>query len=132
MRNIFFLFIALGIIGCNTSNVNQEKPSKVVEAIFKAAKEKEFSLLEDLCDPKHENDKATHNICNLHEKHREQFIRKFSKAEISGEIEIEDKVAVVPVKLNPDSEDEYEIRLVKRDKKWYLYKMVKIQKGFTF
>ncbi len=132
MRKFFFLFIALVFIGCNTNKVNQGKPGKVVEAIFKAAKEKEFSLLEGLCDPKRENDKATYNICNLHEKHRPQFIRKFSNAEISGEIEEKEKVAIVPIKLNPGSEDEYEIRLVKRGKKWYLYKMVKIQKGFTF
>lgn len=101
----------------------QSDPVKVIEAVFEAARTKDYSVLSTLCDPMGENDAPTSNMCNVanDSKEREnEFIEYFSKGQVVGEATIQGNTASVPIKFGPKGKMDEVFVLVLRNGLWYL------------
>ncbi len=117
-------------------------PKSVVEAIFYAAKTKDFAILQCLCDPYEEGDGDVKEICSVStlankanadgkneniEKSLDQFARVFGPGRINGEVTYEKfrgtPYANVPFHFNHpggESRSNESMKLVKRYGNWYL------------
>ena len=98
-------------------------PVWVVNQIFEAAKNQQYDVLNDLCDPMGENDKDTEMICtiaNAPEDIRQSFIDHFSSGRVVGEAKIEGNTAKVNFKFGKNSDKDETMNLIKRDGEWYL------------
>ncbi|NRA11985.1 MAG: hypothetical protein HRT57_08545 [Crocinitomicaceae bacterium] len=101
----------------------QYDPIKVVEAVFEAARTKDYSVLSTLCDPLGENDDPTSHMCdvgNATKEREEDFIEYFSTGSVVGEVKIEGNTASVPIKFGPNGELDEVFVLVLRNGMWYL------------
>lgn len=101
-----------------TPTVDQSKPEAVVQAVFDAAKSKDFSLLKGLCAPDADGD--TKMICNVDEKSQEEFIKYFGMGKIEGTPKIEGTIAEVNILFGPDGKKKETMKLVQIDGKWFL------------
>lgn len=101
--------------------VDQSKPELVVQAVFDAAKSKDFALLKGLCAPDADGD--TKMICNLDEKSKEEFIKYFGMGKIDGVPKIEGTKAEVNILFGPDGKKKETMKLVQIDGKWFLQGM---------
>ena len=125
---MFIRCVALILIGglgaCSTNTtIDQTDPETVVQAIFSAANSEDFSSVQNLCDPQGENDSDTQNICDLSDgdaEFQQEFVKYFSKGKTSGEPQIENDQASVPIMFGPEGKQEETIVLVKREDQWYL------------
>lgn len=114
----FIFFAACGGGG----KTDQTNPEDVVKALFEAAKSKNFEMTKNLCDPKGENDGDTRSICELKDENiKKQFVEYFSNGGVTGKAQINGDKAVVPFKFGPNGQKREEMKLIKRDGKWYLY-----------
>lgn len=121
-------WIALVLIGglgaCATNAaIDQTNPESVVQAIFSAANSEDFVAVKDLCDPQGENDSDTQDICNLADgdpEFQQEFVKYFAKGETTGDVEIKDDQAMVPILFGPEGDREETMVLVKREDNWYL------------
>lgn len=110
-------------------------PEAALLALFKAARDKDFSGAGALCDPARENDGDTDCICaldttyvphNCSARKKESYTVEtiseyFQTGKISGETVIEEGFAKIPFTFGPDDEQLNEtMNLVKRDGFWYL------------
>lgn len=101
----------------------QNDPVRVVEAVFEAARTKDYSVLSTLCDPMEENDEPTSNMCNVSnapQERKKEFIAYFNKGQVVGEVKIEGNTASVPIKFGPNGELDEVFVLVLRNGLWYL------------
>ena len=101
----------------------QSDPVQVVEAVFEAARTKDYSVLSTLCDPMGENDDPTSNICNVDNDSKErenEFIDFFSKGKVAGEAVIQGNTASIPIKFGPTGKKDEVFVLVLRNGLWYL------------
>jgi hypothetical protein len=109
----------------NSLNIQLTPPERVVNALFIAARNQNFDLLANLCDPDGENDDDTQQICNLatDETDRSEFVQLFWKGRLNGmaSFNSEGDMAQVPIRLDPDSSKEETMVLIKRNGQWYLY-----------
>jgi len=100
-------------------------PEGVVNAVFTAARTNDFEALANLCDPAEKNDKDTQMICNLaaDPEFRDRFIEYFVFGKVTGDATISDdgNLAEVPVMMGANGDKEEQIKLIKRDGKWYLF-----------
>ncbi|MFT6501372.1 MAG: hypothetical protein ACJASQ_001484 [Crocinitomicaceae bacterium] len=106
-----------------TEETFQNDPVKVVEAVFEAARTKDYSVLSTLCDPMGENDGPTSNMCNVAnapQEREKEFIEYFSQGQVVGEVKIEGNTASVPIKFGPKGELVEVFVLVLRNGLWYL------------
>ncbi|MFT6243484.1 MAG: hypothetical protein ACJAXI_000246 [Crocinitomicaceae bacterium] len=106
-----------------TEETFQNDPVKVVEAVFEAARTKDYSVLSTLCDPMGENDGPTSNMCNVAnapQEREKEFIEYFSQGQVVGELKIEGNTASVPIKFGPKGELDEVFVLVLRNGLWYL------------
>ena len=79
-------------------------------------------MMKNLCDPKNENDGDTRDICQLKdEKIQKEFVKYFKNGKLNGETQIDGDKAIVPFLFGPNGDKKEEMKLVKRDGKWYLY-----------
>lgn len=117
--------------------VDFTNPKSVVEALFYAARTKNFSVLQNLCDPLGESDGDCRQICALPELAQKMddpkaqewvdgFVQAFEAAHVEGEIQYRKtdsgEVAEVVFEFtqgNPKRTHET-MRLVKRNTNWYL------------
>jgi hypothetical protein len=99
------------------------EPTSVVQAVFSAAQLEDFSALADLCDPLRENDDDTELICAMTAEHpeKDQFVETFANGKINGDAVIDVDLALVPVLIGPDSDQEETIVLIQRSGSWYLF-----------
>jgi uncharacterized protein YuzE len=126
---IFIFSLILSLIGCGgTSAPDQFTPEGTLQAVFDAARTKNFSLLANLCDPEGENDGDTQMICDLAtseqtgEVNRDMFVEVFQKGKIMGRAEFnsDGTRAEVEFFFGPDGNDEETMNLIKREGQWYL------------
>ncbi len=146
LSNRFMLFIGIMAFGLNataqnTFELDQKDPKSVVEAIFYAAKTKDFSILNCLCDPKNENDGDTQRICELGKLSTtteetpettaliNSFITAFKDGKVTGKTLIENRKksgtsAEVPFWFNHptgESRSNEIMTLIQRYGNWYLF-----------
>jgi len=121
---LFSLTFNLAIGQTQTDNTqNQSDPSWVVNQLFEAANNGDYTILEKLCDPMEEGDGDTKTICGLasaSEKVKTEFATYFKAGKIVGEPEINDNTASVPFKFGPNGERDETMNLVQREGLWYL------------
>jgi hypothetical protein len=122
MKRLFiFLAAPLFLLACSSkksSGGSQDTPEGVVNIIFDAAKNKDFSKLSTLCSPDADTDSK--HICDMKEEDKESFITYFSKGKINGSATITGDAAAVPILFGPDGTKDETMNLVKKDGKWYL------------
>jgi hypothetical protein len=99
------------------------QPTSVVQAVFSAAQLEDFAALADLCDPLRENDDDTEQICAMTAEHpeKDRFVETFANGKINGEAVIDVDLALVPVLIGPDADQEETIVLIQRGGSWYLF-----------
>ncbi|MCK4762465.1 MAG: hypothetical protein KAW12_09730 [Candidatus Aminicenantes bacterium] len=102
--------------------VDFSNPVKVVDAIFEAARNEDLTVLDQLCDPKGENDGDTRRICEMAKNPEmiEEFYEWFGKGKVTGAAVIEGDTAKVPFVFGPEAQHKEDMILVKREGKWYL------------
>jgi hypothetical protein len=123
MKILLLSVLAVFIMAaCGSQGTDFSKPESVVEAIFKAAKTKDFESLKALCDPKGENDGDTKDICGVadNKEMQEEFVQFFEKGKVSGSARIEGDEAEVDFTFGPSGNDTETMNLIQRDGKWYL------------
>jgi hypothetical protein len=101
----------------------QKSPKLVMEYIFKAAIENDFSKLRYLCDPYAENDSDVNGICYaemLIIKGQDRFTSNFSKGRIIGDPIINGDKAKIEFAFGPSSNKLETMNLVNRNGYWYL------------
>ncbi len=103
------------------ATVDQSKPEMVVQAVFDAAKSKEFAMLKGLCAPDADGD--TKMICNIDEKTQAEFIEYFGMGKIDGAPKIEGTKAEVNILFGPDGKKKETMKLVQIEGKWFLQGM---------
>lgn len=123
--------------------VDFTNPESVVNAIFDAAREQDFTILSLLCDPEGEGDGDVKQICSVTglaeevqknpadknlKRDLEDFVSVFKKGKITGETTYKTfkdiEYASVPFCFDhPGGDDRSNetMELVKRMDKWYLY-----------
>lgn len=124
MKKILLLFAVFAMVACKNGGgdaVDQTKPEEVVNALFKAAQTSNFDMLKNLCDPKNENDGDTRELCNLTEERKKEFVEYFKDGKVTGSAVIEGDEASVPFVFGPNGSESEEMKLIKRDGKWYFY-----------
>ena len=124
MKKLFILFAGISFVtsSCGGGAIDQTKPEEVVKAIFKSAKSGDFEMMKNLCDPMGENDGDTRDICQLKdEKIQQEFVKYFKNGKLNGSAQIKDDRAIVPFLFGPNGDKKEEMKLIKRDGKWYLY-----------
>ena len=147
--SIYILYLSCyGIPAQDNSvyTIDYKDPSSVVNAIFYAAKSRNYSILSGLCDPQGKNDKDTRWICSIYYKSTQmepmevaetniemikQFVRLFEKGFINGKISFEkdeegNELSLVPIWINHpggESRSNETMVLIKRESRWYLFSM---------
>lgn len=141
MRYLFLLFVLVLPLGKtmaqDTYTVDFTDPNSVVNALFYAARTKNFSVLQTLCDPLGESDGDCKQICALPAMAQQTddakaqelvkgFVQAFESAHQEGEVRYRQtdygEWAEVMFEFNQgDPKRNHEtLRLVKRNKNWYL------------
>ena len=120
MKKLLILALPLFLICCNSKKEggSQDTPEGVVNTIFDAAKNKDYSKLSTLCAPDADGDSK--HICDMKEEDKESFVSYFSKGKVNGSAAITGDAAAVPILFGPDGTKEETMNLVKKDGKWYL------------
>ena len=100
-----------------------DRPEKVVEDIFYAAKAGRMSNLPGLCNPDGSADKDSKTICGIgsaDDKQLGEFRKDFRTGKIVGAPEINGDLAKVKINFGDDGkkEEEFQLKLVKG--RWYL------------
>lgn len=124
----FSLSIALAQI---ESKDFQSEAEYVLDEVFKAAKEQNYSNLHLLCPNNYDNDADTQYICDIDissEKHKKEFVQYFEDARITGVIVYSTTAnglekAEVPFWYNHPggkSRSNETMNMVRIDGKWYL------------
>ena len=120
MKKLLILALPLFLICCSSKKGggSQDTPEGVVNIIFDAAKNKDYSKLSTLCAPDADSDSK--HICDMKEEDKESFVSYFSKGKVNGSAAITGDAAAVPILFGPDGTKEETMNLVKKDGKWYL------------
>lgn len=120
------------VIGQSNQNEIQATPTAVLEEIFRAANEEDYSNLHLLCPPNGSNDGDTQEfICDIAaggDDQKTEFISYFKDAKITGKPRIVtavsgDTMAEVPFWFNHpggESRSNETMHLILKDGKWYL------------
>jgi hypothetical protein len=125
-ENIDVMRIIFDTVMVNASAENDASdapgPAAVLELLFAAARDEDFSQLAGLCDPQGENDGDTASICDLSADHPEHttFIEQFSTGKVVGEARIDGDSAEVDFIFGPDGDWSETMTLIERDGRWYL------------
>jgi len=104
-------------------------PTAVLEAVFAAARNEDFTYLADLCDPMHLNDVDTRTLCELTPEHPDAagFLAYFAAGQIVGEAEFiedsSDTFSRVTFLYGPNGDLTETVELILRDGLWYLLDM---------
>ena len=110
----------------------QSDPKLVLEEVFKAAKDQDYSNLSKLCPPDKTNDGDTQQyICDIEsssEEKKKEFVNYFKDGRITGKVTYSksssgSETAKVPFWFNHpsgESRSNETMNLVKIDGKWYL------------
>lgn len=107
-------------------NIDFTDPTAVLEAVFAAAHDEDFSYLPNLCDPLNMNDRDTDILCQITADHenKESFVQYFATGQIVGEVEYiegaNDTFARVNFLYGPNGDIPETIELILRDGQWYL------------
>jgi len=118
MKKLFILIAPFFLMCCSSKKTAQATPEDVVNTIFDAAKNKDYSKLSVLCDPDADNDSK--HICELKDEDKESFVNYFSKGKVTGSAVIDGETAKVPILFGPDGTKEETMNLVKKDGKGIL------------
>ncbi len=124
MKKLFILGMSASLLlascggGSKSGGDPQATPEAVVNTIFDAAKNKDYSKLSTLCADDADGDSKS--ICNLPEERKESFVEYFSKGKVNGSAQIEGDNAKVNILFGPDGTKEETMNLTKKDGKWYL------------
>lgn len=100
----------------------QNTPENLVNAIFKAANDKNFEVLTNLCDPTGDGD--TRMICSVEyseQSVQDEFCNFFKDGYISGDVIYEDENnASVPIMFGVGGNTSENMKVIKRKDKWFL------------
>jgi len=103
---------------------DQSNPKATLESLFKMARTKDYSNIHKLCDPEVESDGDVKRICNLMngtDKNKEAIYMNMRLAYVIDKIEYKGNMARVPFRFGVHCKETEEMRLIKRDDKWYLH-----------
>jgi hypothetical protein len=135
MKKISMLLIccfAISVASAQSKSENfQSDPKLVLEEVFRAANEQDYSNLSKLCPPNKSNDGDTQNICDIpssSEEVKKEFVNYFKNARITGEVNYSSpsegtETARIPFWFNHpggESRSNETMNLVRIDGKWYL------------
>ena len=133
ITTILMCCFAISIASAQSKSENfQSDPKLVLEEVFRAAKEKDYSNLNKLCPPDKTNDGDTQKyICDIassSKKEIKEFVSYFRDARISGEITYSSsadgtETAKVPFWFDHpggESRSNEIMNMIKIDGKWYL------------
>lgn len=101
----------------------QADPASVMEAIFAAARTKDFSKLAGLCDPTGTGDGDTKQICSIAfapEEGKNQFVQAFMYGQVIGKPVIVADTAMVQIKFDQKGGRDESMRMIRRNGLWYL------------
>ncbi len=103
--------------------VDYANPASVLQAVFYAAANSDYTNLADLCDPLGENDGDTALICEITAEHESagEFAAYFANGRINGELSVNGDYAELPFLFGPDGEQAETMNFILRDGKWYLF-----------
>lgn len=117
------LTAVLFISSCGGSTaVDQTDPVKVVEALFKAAKTKNYEALPGLADPVGRIDGDVKDVCGVTKgsKMESQVIQYFANGKVIGKADIRGDEAEVNFIFGPQGTDKETMGLTRREGMWYL------------
>ena len=121
---VTLLFVAAFMtVACGGGvDVDHSKPTGPVEALFAAAKSGDAKPLAGLCDPTGKGDGDTKRLCALTTESEQwsEFVAAFKDGRVDGKVREREDRAWVPIKFGPGATKDEEMRLVKREGKWYL------------
>jgi hypothetical protein len=129
---VFVICLLATVLRAQTNDNFQSDPKQVLEEVFRAAKNSDFSNLHQLCPPDKSNDGDTQKyICDVatsSEQIKSEFIAYFKEAHITGDVVYLNspdgvELAEIPFWFNHPSGGNRcneVMKLVKVDKKWYL------------
>ncbi|MCI5056529.1 MAG: hypothetical protein MRY83_10500 [Flavobacteriales bacterium] len=133
MNKLYFglCLYMLPILSTGQNKDFQSTPESVMEEIFRAARENDFSNLHKLCPPKGGNDGDTRDyICNVAESKeiQKEYVSYFAKGKLNGEIkygeaEAGTESATVPFWFNHpggESRSNETMMMTKINGKWYI------------
>jgi hypothetical protein len=120
MLKVLFLLMPLFLLNCGggAKKDAQATPEDVVNTIFDAAKNKDYSKLSVLCAEGCDGDSK--HVCEMKDEDKESFVKYFSKGKVVGSATVEGDNAKVNILFGPDGTKEETMNLVKKDGKWYL------------
>ena len=130
---ILIFCFSISVVSAQSKSENfQSEPKLVLEEVFIAANEQDYSNLSKLCPPNKKNDGDTQKyICDIassSEQGKNEFISYFKTARISGEVTYSSspdgtKIAKVPFWFNHpggESRSNETMNMIKVEDKWYL------------
>ncbi|MEO5775294.1 MAG: hypothetical protein ABIQ27_00220 [Flavobacterium sp.] len=121
-------------------NFNYKNPEQIVEAIIYAAKNKDFDVLANLCDPQEKGDVESLCLCRLSSKYKseyaesqncseitkKEFLTLFQKARNPQTIKNDGMYATVEYEVeNLD----VKMEMVKRKSRWYIFSLSSSEPG---
>jgi len=123
-----------------TIKFNYEKPEQIVEAIIYAAKNKNFDILYNLCDPEEKGDIESLCLCKLSPKYKSEYADSQNCSDMTKQIFLTlFKNAKNPKTIVNDgmyATVEYEVEnldvkmeMVKRKNRWYIFTLSSPEPG---
>jgi len=124
----------------NAPKYNYNSPEQIVEAIIYAAKNKDFDILSNLCDPQEKGDIESLCLCRLSSKYKseyaesqncdevtkKEFLTLFQKAKNPKTIKNDGMYATVEYEVeNLD----VNMEMVKRKNRWYIFTLSSSEPG---
>jgi len=112
------------LLKSQVGKIDYNSPVSVVEAIFYAAKSKNFSQLSTLCHPdKEKGDGDVRDVCGVASADKDfqkEFIEHFVKSKIDGKPRISGDRAEVDFWFGPDGKKYETMNLRRENGRWYL------------
>lgn len=107
----------------NIGKISAKSPGKIVEGIFEAARNEDFSKLAEFCPLNGSSSDEVKDICFMDtatEEERADFINNFKFGQVIGKPVVAGDEARVQIKWGPNGAKNGTISLVKADGNWYL------------
>jgi Tol biopolymer transport system component/Flp pilus assembly protein TadD len=111
----------------SVESIDFTDPAAVLQAVFDAARTRDFAILPHLCDPLHMNDVGTTELCSITDDHelKDSFVQYYGAGRIAGEVEYIEANQKTFARINfiygpSGSLTLATMELIQRDGLWYL------------
>jgi hypothetical protein len=110
--------------GTASRAADQSSPKALAEAIFAAARSKDFASLATIVAPDADGEaKRVADVAGADEEMQASFVEYFGKGKVNGEVVTEGDTARVPILFGPEGTKEETFEMIRIDGKWYLQQL---------